>query len=333
MTQTAVEAIGQLRAVMEGPVIGPGDPGFDDGRRVWNGGIDRRPAVIARCASAADVAAAIGFAREHGLEIAVRGGAHNMAGSAVCDGGLMIDLSRMNRVTVDPDARRATVGGGATVADVDAATQAHGLAAPGGLVSHTGVGGLTLGGGMGWLTRKGGLSIDNLLSAEVVTADGRVLRRRPDENPDLFWAHPRRRRQLRRRHRLRVPAARGRADVQFGLFFWPLDQGAGSAAADPRDLRGDAARDGHPGRRAERAARAVRPAGASLRARLRAAADRVRLRPSTPGWPPGSARACRRCSTWSPRCPTSSCRSCWTRRSLGRHAYEKGTYVEDLTDR
>ena len=107
MTQTAVEAIGQLRAVMEGPVIEPGDPGFDDGRRVWNGGINRRPAVIARCASAADVAAAIGYAREHGLEVAVRGGAHNPAGTAVCDDGLMIDLSQLNSVEVDPAARRA----------------------------------------------------------------------------------------------------------------------------------------------------------------------------------------------------------------------------------
>ena len=122
MTQTAVEAIGQLRAVMEGPVIEPGDPGFDDGRRVWNGGIDRRPAVIARCASAADVAAAVAYACERGLEVSVRGGAHNPAGTAVCDGGLMIDLSLLNHVAVEPAARRATVGGGALLSDVDAAT-------------------------------------------------------------------------------------------------------------------------------------------------------------------------------------------------------------------
>ena len=226
MTQTTVEAIGQLRAVMEGPVIEPGDPGFEAGRRVWNGGIDRRPAVIARCASAADVAAAVTYAREHGLEVSVRGGAHNPAGTAVCDGGLMIDLSLLNHVGVDPDARRATVGGGALLADVDAAAQAHGLAVPAGLVSHTGVGGLTLGGGMGWLTRKFGLSIDNLVSAEVVTADGQVRRACAGEHPDLFWA---------------IRGGGGNFGVvtsfefalhqvdpivQFGLFFWPLDQGA-----------------------------------------------------------------------------------------------------------
>ena len=225
MTQTATERIGELRAGMEGPVIMPGDPGFDDGRRVWNGGIDRRPAVIARCTSAADVAAALGYAREHGLEVAVRGGAHNPAGTAVCDGGLMIDLSLLNHVAVDPDARRARVGGGALLADLDAATAAHGLAVPAGLVSHTGVAGLTLGGGMGWLTRKYGLSIDNLVSAEVVTADGRVLRASADEHPDLFWA---------------IRGGGGNFGVvtsfefalhevdpmvQFGLFFWPLDQG------------------------------------------------------------------------------------------------------------
>ncbi|MGD0374902.1 MAG: FAD-binding oxidoreductase [Streptosporangiaceae bacterium] len=226
MTQTVSRGIDGLRRAMEGPVITPGDPDFDDGRRVWNAGIDRRPLVIARCASAADVIGAIGLAREHDLEISVRGGAHNTAGTAVCDGGLMIDLSLLNDVTVDPGAQRARVGGGALLADLDAATQAHGLAVPAGLISHTGVGGLTLGGGMGWLTREFGLSIDNLVGAEVVTADGQVLRAAAAENPGLFWA-------IRggggnfgvvtsfefRLHEIDPM-------VQFGLFFWSLDQGA-----------------------------------------------------------------------------------------------------------
>jgi FAD/FMN-containing dehydrogenase len=177
-----------LGAAFGGDVLLPADAGYDAARSVWNGAIDRHPALIARCTSAADVAQAIGFARARGLEVSVRGGGHNYAGFAVCDGGLMIDLSRMNQVTVDPVARRAVCGGGATWADVDAATQAHGLATVGGFVSHTGIGGLTLGGGIGWLSRKAGLSADNLVAAEVVTADGQVLRASAEENADLFWA-------------------------------------------------------------------------------------------------------------------------------------------------
>jgi FAD/FMN-containing dehydrogenase len=177
-----------LRAELAGHVLLPADEGYDAARSVWNGAIDRRPAVIARCTTAADVAQAIGFARSRRLEIAVRGGGHNFAGFAVCEGGLMIDLSRMNQVAVDPVARRAVCGGGTTWADIDAATQAHGLATAGGFVSHTGIAGLTLGGGIGWLTRRAGLSADNLVAAEVVTADGRVLAASERDNPDLFWA-------------------------------------------------------------------------------------------------------------------------------------------------
>src|SRR5215469_11843035 len=225
MTQTIGEEIEQFRAVLDGPVVVPGDAGFDAGRRVWNAEIDRRPRAIARCTSSTDVVAAIAFAGAAGLEVSVRGGGHNAAGTAVCDRGLMVDLSLLNTVTVNPAARRARAGGGALLADLDAATQAHGLAVPAGVVSHTGVGGLTLGGGMGWLTRRAGLAIDNLASAEVVTADGRVLRASADEHPDLFWA---------------IRGGGGNFGVvtsfefalheldplvQFGLFFWPLDQG------------------------------------------------------------------------------------------------------------
>jgi len=188
MTQTMRGSIDTLRAVMSGPVTGPADPDYDEARRVWNAGIDRHPAMIARCAPAADVAAAVTYAAEHDLEIAVRGGAHSMSGASVAGHGLVIDLSQLNSVSVDPQARRARAGGGALLSGVDAAAQAHGLAVPAGVVSHTGVGGLTLGGGMGWLTRRAGLSIDNLASAPVVTADGQIQRATIDENPDLFWA-------------------------------------------------------------------------------------------------------------------------------------------------
>ena len=161
---------------------------YDIARAVWNGAIDRRPHLIARCIGSADVVAAVRFARDHDLEIAIRGGGHNVAGTAVCDGGIVIDLSAMRGVRVDPAASRAWVQGGALWGDVDHETLAHGLVTTGGIVSHTGVAGLTLGGGVGWLMRKHGLTVDNLLAANVVTADGRLLRVSGDEHSDLFWA-------------------------------------------------------------------------------------------------------------------------------------------------
>ena len=188
MTQTVGGAVNALRDAMSGPVLVAGDAGYDEARIVWNAAIDRRPAVIARCSNQTDVSAAVRFGVDNGLAIAVRGGAHGVSGKAVVDDGLMIDLSGMNSVVVEADTRRVRVGGGALLADMIAATQEHGLASPVGLVGHTGVGGLTLGGGMGWLTRKHGLSIDNLVSAEVVTADGQIRRTSQAENSDLFWA-------------------------------------------------------------------------------------------------------------------------------------------------
>src|SRR5687768_39377 len=161
---------------------------FDAARAIWNGAIDRHPWLIARCSGTADVAAALRFARAQGFEIAVRGGGHNVAGTAVCDDGIVIDLSEMRAVWVDPASRTARVQGGALWADVDHETQVHGLATTGGIVSHTGVAGLTLGGGIGWLMRKHGLTVDNLLAADVVTADGELVRASKDEHPDLFWA-------------------------------------------------------------------------------------------------------------------------------------------------
>jgi FAD/FMN-containing dehydrogenase len=171
-----------------GDVIAPDHHDYDDARAIWNGAVDRRPRLIARCSGTADVAAAVRFARHHDLEIAVRGGGHNVAGTAVCDGGIMIDLSAMRAVSVDPVERTALVHGGALWGDVDHETQAHGLATTGGIVSHTGVGGLSLGGGIGWLMRKHGLAVDNLVQAEVVTAEGDIIRASASDHPDLFWA-------------------------------------------------------------------------------------------------------------------------------------------------
>lgn len=177
-----------FRTQLRGEVLDPSSPSYDAVRVVWNGMIDRRPALIARCRNAADVAASISFARDHGLAIAVRSGGHNVAGYAVCDGGLMIDMSAMNGARVAPGLDRAIVEGGATWGDVDAATTPFNRATPGGLISATGVAGLTLSGGIGWLRGSHGLSCDNLLAADIVTTDGKLVHASETENPELFWA-------------------------------------------------------------------------------------------------------------------------------------------------
>ena len=180
--------VGELQAAVRGQVIRPGDSNYDEARAVWNAAHDKHPALIIRCTGAADVIKAIEFARSQGLPLAVRGGAHSIAGFSTVDGGVVIDLSPMKAVTVDPQRRRAVAQGGATWADFDHETQAFGLAVTGGLVSTTGLGGFTLGGGIGWLLRKHGLTCDNLVSADVVTADGRQQHADAEQNSDLFWA-------------------------------------------------------------------------------------------------------------------------------------------------
>ncbi len=180
-------AIDSLRASVRGELLLPKEAGYDDARTIWNEMFDRQPAIILRCLGTHDVVQAVNFAREHHLKIAVKGGGHNVAGNAVCDGGLMIDLSLMRSVRVDKENKTVRVDGGCLLGDVDVETQRHGLAASAGIVSHTGVAGLTLGGGFGWISRKHGLTVDNLLSADVVTADGSVLTASEKENADLFW--------------------------------------------------------------------------------------------------------------------------------------------------
>src|SRR5215210_4066067 len=177
-----------LRAGLRGELIEPGNEAYDEARKVYNAMIDKRPRLIARCADVADVISAVNFARENGLLVAIRGGGHNGAGLGICDDGLVIDLSHMKGVRVDPEKRTARVGGGCLWGDVDHATHAFGLATPSGIISTTGVGGLTLGGGLGHLTRKCGLTIDNLLAADVVLADGSFVTASEEENEDLFWA-------------------------------------------------------------------------------------------------------------------------------------------------
>jgi FAD/FMN-containing dehydrogenase len=188
MKDLSNEAMHSFRAALTGGIVLPGDPNYDEVRTIWNAMIDRKPAVIAQCSGDDDVVEAIRFARANGLEISVRGAGHNIAGSALCDDGLMIDLSTLKQVRVAEKERRAYVEPGATLGDFDAAVQAYGLATPVGINSTTGIAGLTLGGGFGWLTRKYGMTIDNLVSADVVTAEGEKIKASETENPDLFWA-------------------------------------------------------------------------------------------------------------------------------------------------
>lgn len=193
MTQTIEPTTVSLTDVQEvaggfrGELILPDDGGYEEHRKAWNGAIDRRPALIARCAGVADVMAAVKFGRQRGLDVAVRGGGHSFPGHSVCDGGMVIDLSLMKGIRVDPDARTVRVQAGALLGELDRETQAFGLAVPAGIVTHTGLAGLTLGGGIGWLQRKYGLTIDQLLSADVITAGGDFVKASANENADLFW--------------------------------------------------------------------------------------------------------------------------------------------------
>lgn len=184
----SADGLASLRRAFTGALVTPDDAGYDEARRIWNGKIDRRPAAVARCATSADVAAVVRWAGEHGALVAVRGGGHSAAGFSTCDGGVVIDLSPMKAIAVDPAGRRAEAGGGVTWGELDAATQPHGLAAPGGVFSRTGIAGLTLGGGYGWLRSTYGLACDNLVAAEVVTADGRVIvAEEGGDHADLLW--------------------------------------------------------------------------------------------------------------------------------------------------
>ncbi len=221
--------VDSLKARFRGPLLGPNDDGYERARRVWNGMIDRRPALIARCSGAADVRAAVNFAREQELPLSVRGGGHNVAGKAVCEGGVMIDLSLMKSVRVDESARTARAEPGVVWGEFDRETQGFGLATPGGLVSTTGIAGLTLGGGQSLLTGKYGLTLDNLISADVVIADGTLLRTSPTENADLFWA-------------LRGAGANFGVVTSFEFRLHPVDAVLGGMVIHPLDRAGEVLR-------------------------------------------------------------------------------------------
>lgn len=200
----------RLKADLRGPLIGPADDGCDEARALWNAMIDRRPSLIARCAGAADVIHAVNFAREQSLTLSVRGGGHNIRGTSMCDGGLAIDFSAMKSIRVDPVNRTVRAEPGVKWGEFDREAQAFGLATTGGTFTDTGIAGLTLGGGIGWLCGKYGLASDNLLSADLVTADGKLITASAHENADLFWGPAGWWRQPRRRHLLRVSASRRR---------------------------------------------------------------------------------------------------------------------------
>jgi FAD/FMN-containing dehydrogenase len=188
MTTQVSKVREEIKGLIKGSILVPGDSGYDEARQIWNAMIDRRPAVIVQCEQADDVPPAIRYARKNGLELSIRGAGHNIGGNALCDNGVTIDFSRMKNVRVDAGKRRAYVEPGATLANLDEAIQAHGLATPVGINSTTGIAGLTLGGGFGWLTRKYGMTIDNLVSVDMVTAEGKKVRASQNENADLFWA-------------------------------------------------------------------------------------------------------------------------------------------------
>jgi FAD/FMN-containing dehydrogenase len=188
MVNVSSSAVDELKTAMRGQVLLPGDASFDEARSIWNAMIDRRPAIILRCAGVADVRRGVAFARDNGLPLAIRGGGHNIGGSALCNDGVVLDLSQMKSVRIDPAARRAYVEPGATLRDFDHEAQAFGLATPLGINSTTGVAGLTLGGGFGWLSRRYGMTVDNLVSADVVTAEGELVHASADSHEDLFWA-------------------------------------------------------------------------------------------------------------------------------------------------
>jgi FAD/FMN-containing dehydrogenase len=224
--EVAAPEVAALRTAFGGQVVGPADDGYDEHRRVWNGSIDRHPALIARCTGVDDVRTALRFGQEHRLPIAVRGGGHSFPGLSTCDDGLLIDLRQMSGIRVDPDARTAGAQSGVLLGELDTATQEHGLVVPAGIVSHTGLAGLTLGGGIGWVQRRYGLTVDSLLSVDMVTADGEFVRADADENADLFWG-------LRGgggnfgvvtdfRFRLHPLGPQ----VMAGATFWPIDQAA-----------------------------------------------------------------------------------------------------------